>query len=143
MKSSARNIFLFSILLLCSFAAYTQTQWIDSVKKVLPTQKEDTNKVTTLISLSGAYRFSYPDSGLVYAQKALSLAEKLNSDEGTFWSIVGINQSLYVLGNYALELDYAFKALPLAKKINTPYTIGFSNGRLSDCYYNLGEYNTA
>jgi signal transduction histidine kinase len=109
----------------------------------LATQKEDTNKVTTLISLSGAYRFSYPDSGLVYAQRALSLAEKLNSDVGTFWSIGAINGSLYVLGNYALELDYAFKALPLAKKINTPYTIGFSNGWLSDSYYNLGEYSTS
>ena len=54
-----------------------KTQWIDSVKKVLPTQKADTNKVNTLLSLSGAYRFSYPDTALVYAQQALSLAEKL------------------------------------------------------------------
>jgi hypothetical protein len=69
MKSSARNIFLLSFHLLCSFTAYTQTQWIDSVKKVSPTQKEDTDKVTTLISLSGAYKFSYPDSGLVYGKK--------------------------------------------------------------------------
>jgi two-component system NtrC family sensor kinase len=81
MKTEARYIILFSILLLYLFAAYTQTQWVDSVKKVLSTQKEDTNKVTTLINLSGAYRFSYPDSGLVYAQKALSLAEKLNKSQ--------------------------------------------------------------
>ena len=65
-----------------SFAAYTQTAWIDSVKKVIATQKEDTNKVSTLINLSDAYKLSYPDSGLVYAQQALSLAEKLNYDYG-------------------------------------------------------------
>ena len=143
MKSSIRNIFLLSFFLLYSFTTYAQTQWIDSLKKILLTQKEDTNKVTTLIRLSDSYVNSYPDSGLVYAQKALSLAEKLNSDDGTFWSITRINQSLYVLGNYALELEYAFKALPIAKKINTPWTIGFSNGWLSDSYCNLGEYNTA
>ena len=51
--------------------------------------------------------------------------------------------ALYVLGNYALELDYAYKALPLAKKLNNPATLGFSNGMLGDCYYNLGEYNTS
>ena len=67
--------------------------------------------------MSWTYRFSYPDSSLVYAQNALSLAEKIHSDKDAFWSIVSINQSLYVLGNYALELDYAFKALPIAKKI--------------------------
>ena len=44
-----------SILLLCSYAANTQTQWIDSVKKVLPTQKEDTNKVNTLNALSANF----------------------------------------------------------------------------------------
>ena len=142
MKTAARNIILFFSILYSS-AAYTQTAWIDSVKKVLPAQKEDTNKVSTLISLSWAYRFSYPDSGLVYAQKALSLAEKLNSEESTFWSLVSINQTLYILGNYALELDYAFKEFSLAKKINTPFTIAVSKGQLTDCYRNLGEYNTA
>lgn len=128
---------------MCSPAAYTQTQWIDSVKKVLPSQKEDTDKVTTLLSLSGAYSGSYPDSGLVYAKKAFSLAEKLHSDASTFWSLVYISGSLYDLGNYALELDYAFRLTQIAKKINTPYTIGWSKGLLSDSYYNLGEYNTA
>ena len=34
---------------------------------------------------------SYPDSALVYAQQALSLAEKLQDDNKIFWSIVAIN----------------------------------------------------
>lgn len=135
--------YLLLTFLLYSSPAYTQIQWIDSVKNDLLTQKEDTDKVNTLISLSSIYKYSSPDSGLVYAQKALSLAEKLSFDAGKFWSIVAINGSLYVLGNYALGLDYAFKALPLAKKLNTPYTKGYSNGMLSDCYYNLGEYHTS
>ena len=142
MKTTVRNIFPFFIILYSS-AAYNQTPWIDSIKKVVTTQKEDTNKVASLMNISDAYHFTNPDSALSYGQKALSLAEKLNSDTYMFWSIVSITGSLYVLGNYALELDYAYKALPLAKKINTPYTIGYSTGMLADCYYNLGEYNTS
>ncbi len=129
--------------MLHSSAAYTQTVWIDSIKKVVTTQKEDTNKVSSLMNLSDAYRFTDPDSALSYGQQALSLAEKLKSDPGIFWSIVDVNSSLYVLGNYALELGYAYKALPLAKKLNNPKTIGLSNGMLADCYYNLGEYSTS
>jgi len=143
MKALAQSICTFSFVLLCSFAAYTQTAWIDSVKKVITTQKPDTNRVNSLIKLSDAYRFSYPDSALVYAQQALLVAEKLQDDNKIFESIIAVNGCLFVLGNYALELDYAYKALPLAKKINTPYTIGFSNGMISDCYYNLGEYGTS
>lgn len=131
------------MLLLYSPAAYTQNDWIDSVKRVLVTQKADTNKVWTLKMLSEAYQQSYPDSGFYFARQALDLAEKLQFDRGIFWSIVYINKSLYILGNYALELDYAFKAYPLGKKLNDPYTIGWANGMIGDCYFNLGEYDSS
>ena len=89
------------------------------------------------------YRFSYPDSALLYAQRALSISEKLNNDSCVFWSIVSANGALYVLGNYNLELEYAFKANALSKKLNTSYSIGYSNGLLSDCYFNMGEYDSS
>src|SRR5450432_498874 len=118
MKTSSRYIILF--LFLYSSVAYAQTEWMDSIKKVAATQKADTNKVITLIGLSYAYQQSYPDSGFYFARQALDLAEKLQYDRGIFWSIVYINKSLYILGNYSLELDYAFKAFPLGKKLNEP-----------------------
>jgi two-component system sensor histidine kinase UhpB len=135
-------ILLFFAALLTS-TTQAQDQWIDSVKKVLLTQKTDTNKINTLFQLSGAYRFSYPDTALVYTQQALSIAEKLQDDNKIFWSMVNVSGCLYVLGNYTLELDYALKVKELSKRLNTPYTVGYSYGLLSDCYYNLGEYNTS
>ena len=60
-----------------------------------------------------------------------------------FWSLVSINQSLYVLGNYALELSYAFKEHSIAKKLNNPLMIAYSNGQLCDSYWTLGEYDVA
>ena len=89
MKASA-TIYLFAFFFLDSFNSFAQTHWIDSVKKTLATQQADTSKVNALLNLSDAYRFSYPDSALAYAQKALSLSEKLHDDNATFWSIVTI-----------------------------------------------------
>lgn len=142
MKTAAGNIILFFIFLHSS-VAYTQTTSIDSLKKVLVTQKNDTSKIWTLINLSQAYQQYYPDSSLVYAQHALTLSEKLNDDRGIFWSEVEISSALIFLGNYLLELEYCFKAAALAKKINDPYILGFSDAMLSEYYSNVGEYNTS
>jgi two-component system sensor histidine kinase UhpB len=137
----------FYIILLFFLAHFTsaraQDPWIDSVKKVLLTQKADTNKINTLLQLSGAYRLSYPDTALVYAQQAVSIAEKLQDDNKIFWSITSVGACLGILGNYTLELDYALKVKELSKRLNTPYTVGYSYGLLSDAYYSLGEYNTS
>ncbi len=150
MKTSVRNIILFSIPLLCSFTAYTQSRdWyrdksgVDSLKKVLATQIADTNKVKTLARLSASYRWHYPDSSLAYAQQALELAEILNYEVGVFWSMTAICGASILVGNYPLEIEYAFKAFALSKKIESAQDDGFGNGVLSDCYYNLGEYDTS
>lgn len=143
MKKGILHTCVFANFLLLSFAAYTQTAWIDSVKKVVSVQQPDTNKVLTLTKLSNAYCFSYPDSALAYAQQALTLAEELQDENAIFRSIISITAALYVLGNYTLELDYALRVKEISKRLITPYTIGFSNGLLSDCYYYLGEYKTS
>jgi two-component system, NarL family, sensor histidine kinase UhpB len=143
MKSPAIYICLSAMLLMFSFGARAQNKYIDSLKKALPTQKADSNKVKTLINISESYKFFDPDSALAYGKRALSASEKLNFDAGIFWSIVAINKALFLLGNYALELDYAFKAYPLGTKLNDPQAFGWSNGMMGDCYFNLGEYGTA
>ena len=143
MQASARNIYTFSFIFFCSISAYPQTTWIDSAKKVLITQKDDTNKIWTLDGMSEYYGFNDPDSGIMYAQKALALAEKLQFDGGIFWSIVSLHHSLYITGNYTLELDYALRAFPLAKRLNDQRAIGWSNGMLADSYINLGDYDAA
>src|SRR5450432_2068300 len=106
MKPATKTICLFFFLMLFSCIAYTQINWLDSIKKAVGTQKEDINKVWALRSISDYYSFNDPDSGIMVAKQALSLAEKLHSDKGIFWSIQSLNHSLYITGNYTLELDY-------------------------------------
>lgn len=143
MKILTRNIVLFLVSLF-PFTAYGQhLGTIDSLKNVLHEQKEDTNKVRTLFHLSSAYRLHHPDSSLAYAQQSLELAEILDYEVGIFWSMTAVCGSSVLVGNYPLELEYAFKALSLSKKLNDPRIKGFGNGVLSDCYYNLGEYDAS
>jgi two-component system sensor histidine kinase UhpB len=143
MKTSFQHILPFLILLLFSFAAAAQNMWIDSVKKVLSTQKQDTNRVYTLIGLCDAYSTSYPDTAFTYGKQAYELSEKLDFDNGRLYSLISLNAALFTMGNYTLELDYAFKLIPLAKRMNNLDATGFSNGAVGDSYSSLGEYATA
>jgi len=140
----SRNIIACGTLLLFSIVTYCQhMDTIDSLKNVLHKEKEDSNKIKTLFNLSSSYRFYYPDSSLVYAQQALELAEILDYEAGIFWSSTAICAASILVGNYPLELEYAFKALSLSQKLNNPRIKGFGNGVMSDCYYNLGEYDAS
>jgi signal transduction histidine kinase len=142
MKTLARNSLLLAIFLVLSIHARSQMPPLDSLKRAAAIQT-DTNKIKTLIILSEMIRFSQPDTALICAQQALTLAEHYHSDLYTFWSIAAMNSALFYLGNYTLQLDFAIRAIPLAQKLNNPYVLGYSNGMLSDSYYNLGEYETS
>ncbi len=74
------------LLLLCLFFCFirinAQQNYADSLKQELANAKEDTNKVQLLVDLSSIYGWSYPDSGILYPQQALQLAQKLNFARG-------------------------------------------------------------
>jgi len=77
MKIATYSIFLI-FLLQCSFSGHTQNNTIDSLQKVLKTQKEDTNKVNTLNELCNELRFINDfKNSLQCAEEAISLAENL------------------------------------------------------------------
>lgn len=83
MNIRALNIVLFSILLYPLLAQTQSLHNTDSLRRALFLQKEDTNKVKLIYNLSFSYTAgSYADTALVYAQRALDLAEKLNYESG-------------------------------------------------------------
>jgi len=143
MKQAAGPIGLILSFALSACFVHAQTRHIDSLKKALLTQKADTNRVKLLTDLGETYALFAPDSAFACGQQALAIAKKLHYNEGYFWSIVIIHKALYTLGNYALDLDYAFEAWPIGQKLNSTYTLGWCDGMMGDCYFNLGQYNEA
>ena len=88
MKFHLNNIFLVVIITVCSFKAYSQASAaaslkIDSLEKILLTEKEDTNKVNTLNDLGKTFweKGNY-ENALQNARQALNLSEKINYKKG-------------------------------------------------------------
>ena len=116
MTTLSRNIILYYILLISSFAANGQRpDNIDSFKKVLHKQENDTDKVKLLYGLSQFYvAGSCADAALVYSQQAIDLAEKINYEPEIFWSEIILGEALAILGNYLLVLDIISRRLQRA-----------------------------
>ncbi len=135
-----KHTFLVFLLLLSITAAAQQSE-IDRLKHKLAIEIQDTTKVYLLADIGFWYSQSNADSGLIYTQRALDLAKKINFEGGILRAEGGLATALMLSGNYPLGLDYAFKTLSLAKKINSP-SVAWANSLVSYSYYYLGEYNT-
>ena len=76
---------LLILLLLCPVILSAQKQGqqaVDSMIKMLPSAKEDTNKVKLLYSLSFTYSYTNPDEGIKYGHQALEMATKFDWGPG-------------------------------------------------------------
>ena len=119
MKSRYLTIFLFLIGCLSGFA---QSHAVDSLKGVLNTEQEDTNKVNTLNKLCEVlWRIGSYNGSMVNASLALELEEKIISSPDSILVKAGENgmartyKAMGViyrhLGNYSKALEYDLKAL--------------------------------
>jgi signal transduction histidine kinase len=143
MNIAYRNISLFAIFLLCLNLGYPQNSGIDSLKKLLQIQRQDTNKVNLLSEISFVSLGHLPDSSIVYAQQAMHLAEKLQYEPGVLNAALSLSDAYTTTGNYPMAIDFGFKALALAKKTNLQLNIIWASARLALCYYYLDDYSTS
>src|SRR5437588_481656 len=120
-----KHLFILCAITLCGFRAYAQnnngsaslTTRIDSLKKVLLTAKEDTNKVNVLNGLAWELKNSNLDTGIIISTQALGIAEKIKFEIG----IGKTNHQLGIFykntGDYVKALECNFKALALWDKL--------------------------
>src|SRR5882724_7181583 len=105
---------LFIICGLFFFSAVrSQNRKVDSLVLLLKTQKEDTNRINTLIQLSRTVRKTDPARALNYIAEGLTLSEKLgvkkgiikfSTIKGNIYSVTGKNDSALLCYNFALKL---------------------------------------
>jgi tetratricopeptide (TPR) repeat protein len=122
--------------------AFAQTRVIDSLKNVLKTEQEDTNRVKTLIALSNELkRRGKYDTSIICASSAITVAEKLASSSSPIVvkaSKKGIAKTYNNIGiiydeqgNYPKALEYYFKALKMEEDAG-------DKGRQADVSGNIG-----
>lgn len=130
MQSRACSLLLCSLLI--SVFSFAQPATVDSLKKVLATQEEDTGKVKTLNRLSWALRSSDPATALNYAEQARALAEKTNFDKGRGDSYNNIGVIHYRRGEYIDAIKAHLQALSIRERIGDKQGMVLS-------YINLGN----
>ncbi|MCB9044963.1 MAG: tetratricopeptide repeat protein [Chitinophagales bacterium] len=113
---------------------------VDSLSTALSQQKEDTTKVAILNKLSFVFSDINPDSGLIYARKALALAKRSRWDIGiaTAYYQTGIN--LNEQGMFDTAEQYFKKGLKIYVEKNDKRGIANSYNALGTMYFFQGNY---
>ena len=141
----AKKLYLLLTLAMLSELCHAQQlSKIDSLLKILNTQKEDTSKANTLNTLSRQLwqKANYPEAKK-YADDALVLAEKLKFTTGKANAhdnigIIYINQ-----GNYPEALKNHLASLKINETTGNKKGIAYSYNCIAGVYFNQGNYNDA
>jgi two-component system NtrC family sensor kinase len=120
-----------------------QQNYADSIKQELAAAKEDTNKVWILTTLGSVYQWSYPDSGILYIQEALKLAQELNFVRGEMIAYARAVQAFSGKGNYPKALEAGLKELDLAEKSGDSTSIVWAYANIGNVYYYSNDYERA
>ena len=138
--------FLCSLLLLTAFK-FTQAQdderYLDSLRKVLVTAPDDSNKVKAYFELGYAYQWSNPDSALLYAMPGLALARELGFETGEYDILLPLTEALSMKGNYSKALQYRFRSIELANKLRDPTKIANTLALIGLIYIRSKDYDKA
>jgi len=108
-------IILFCTAYCSSFGAIQQE--IDSIKQLIKTQKTDSILVNSYLSLSSKYLQENNDSSLLYAKKALALADISNNLKGKTIALSRIGLIYYNLGDLQNALKHYNTSLITARSI--------------------------
>lgn len=140
-------IFFVIVFSLVSPNLYGQLQGqakIDSLLKVLPKYKQDTNRVNILKELSKQFYASNPDKGIEYGEEGVEVAEDIGWDKGIAdnYASLGIN---YAFGksDFPKSIEYFEKALKIFEKIGHQKNSASTLGYIGFIYRNQSEYAKA
>jgi len=133
-----------------SFTTYCQPK-LDSLLTALKTATHDTTKINLLNDIAWQLKYTYPDSALTYARKALHMANETAPDQryGTGWkkgkakviSTIGV---LYALkGDYPKAIDHHQRSLKISEALGNKKGEASSLNNLGSVYYRQGDYPKA
>jgi tetratricopeptide (TPR) repeat protein len=134
--------FVLFLMLTCCLS-FAQNRKIDSLRKVLKTQQEDSNKVKTLNLLSFAFYSTNPDTTLVIAEEASTLAAKISWPKGEAEGYTNSGIGYAVKANYPKAIEYFLKALKITGEIGDKKDEALNLGDLGNVFDRQGNYPQA
>ncbi len=106
-------IILFSLAPCLILAQKQESRSIDSLMRLLPGQKEDTNKVKLLNDISALYHTVDPVEGIKYGERGLELAGQLAWKTGIADADNTLGLNYQYKSDYPTAMDYDFRALKI------------------------------
>lgn len=117
---------------------------MDSLYAVLRTEERDTNKVKIMNYLCLYFcRTGKYDTALIYGERSMELAKKINYQRGLASSYRTIGTSYYEKGDYSQAIDYDTMALAISRKIADRQGIAACFRNIGMVYTQFGNYPEA
>ncbi|MCY7310507.1 MAG: tetratricopeptide repeat protein, partial [Chitinophagaceae bacterium] len=139
-----KRIFSFLLMCICISSINAQNRAKDSLKLLLLNEKTDTGRVIRLAELSFEYLESKPDTTMVLALEALSLASKIGFVKGEAISLNRVGNAYRAFGNnYPKAMEIYLQALKLNEKINNTDGIQRNYVNIGAIYNLQGDYRLA
>ena len=136
-------ICIFLLSLGCSFAFAQTMQAIDSLHRLLTEAKDDTSRIDAEIGLCRLYRLGNTDSSLIYGQRALKSAQKINYYVGEIVALSFMCIATGQQGNLPKSLELGFKALQVAEEHHLESFAGAALYGITEAYILLKDYPKA
>jgi signal transduction histidine kinase len=124
-------------MIVCSAGA----QNLDVVQKLL-TQLATADKEESfhiLCSIGFEYRYSYPDSTLIYCNRAFDLGKEINLSSGLSKSLSFIGLAYANKGDYVNSFDYHRKSIEMSIAQNDSIELAYGYNNLGRMFYDQGD----
>ena len=136
--------YLVSILIFAGVALAAQTFMNkDSLLRLLPLAKNDTNTVILYINIGQQYETNEPETAKHYYRMAGDLSNKIGYTKGVISYINNYTFVLNLQGSYDSSLLLNLQAVDLSKKSNDSLNLAKTLFNTGTSYRNLGEYEAA
>ncbi|RYY59783.1 MAG: hypothetical protein EOO05_12185 [Chitinophagaceae bacterium] len=116
---------------------------VDSLLKLLPSAKQDTNTVVLYIKIGQQYENNNPQLAAAYYRSSWALSKKLNYLAGEIKYATNYTYLLNMRGMYDSSLTLNLYSLQLARQLNDSLYIGKTLFNTGTSYQQMGEYEEA
>lgn len=139
-----RNILsLLALFLIFNGTVSGQSIQIKTPERNLSQSKEDIARIKLLLKVSEVSLNDDPNKSILYAEEALLLSKKLQSEIAEMHSLNKLGFALFVVGNYSRGLKVSLEGLKLAKKLKNIEGVVAAYNTIGNIYRRQGNYQSA
>lgn len=127
-------------LFLLAWLVFPIVLWSQSVSDLqgeLSTAPTDSARISTLLKISGAYRYSQLDSAIAYGERALDLAQRVSDEEAEVKCNYQLGAALHDANRLEEALAFARKASDLAANLENLFLQQVANNLIGTIYRSL------